>query len=640
MRAVLLPLLALLVLPGPVLAQMEAIRADDWAAAAIEAARYPDPVAAKLVDYYRMLAPGAATAAEIAAFRRDNPDWPAQDVLARREEEAIAALADDRAVAAAFAKDPPQTDAGRLRLVEALARISDAGAGEAIAAAWAEVAFDPLGQRAFLDRYGARLTPEAEWQRFRRLAIAGSTQANAQATRLDPARQALAEVWLAFLRDDPEAPARRDALPAAQRAEPGPVLEHARFLRRAGRDAEAAALLEAEGTAAQQAAPDLARAFWSERHVLARRLLAAGAAKPAYALVAQHGLDSGSGALDAEFLAGWIALRRLDDPKAAAAHFARLGTLSGSAITQGRALYWQGRAAAARGDRAAATGHYTAAARWITTYYGQLAVLALGEGDAGLAARVRAAHDPAFDDGRLALFAGRELVRAAALLIGWDEPRRARFFFQRLAELAADPVDQALAARLAANMGRPELAVLVARRAGVDGVMLPETGWPMPYVPGTETVEPALALAIMRQESSFEPGAVSPAGARGLMQLMPGTARAMARRLGEPTTLPRLTADADHNMRLGTAYLRQVLDDSDGCLPCAAASYNAGPRRARDWLAVLGDPRVGEADMIDWIELIPFGETRNYVQRVIENLVIYRARRDETKPHPLAAWAH
>ncbi len=638
MRAALLPLLALLALPAPASAQMEAVRRDDWATAEIAAARHPDPVASKLVRYYRLLAPGAAPAGEIAQFRRENPDWPAQPLLARRWEEAVAAILDDGVVVRTFAATPPQTDAGRMRFAEALDRAADRRAGEAIRVAWVESTLSPAAENDFLGRYGTRLTPDAQWQRFQRLAWAGSAQAAAQAGRLDPSRQAVAEVWLALKRDDPEAPARRTALPAAQRAEPGLVLENARFLRRAGRDTEAAGLLVAQGAAAQKAAPDRSGAFWSERHLLTRRLLRAGDARTAYALVAGHGQADGADALEAEFLAGWIALRRLNDPAAAERHFSQLAALSKAAITQGRALYWLGRAAAARGDTAAATSRYQAAAAWMTTYYGQLAALALGEGDAGLAQRIRGARDPGTDQERLAAFAGRELTRAAALLIGWDEPRRARIFLLRLSELAPDSVDRALTARLATGMGRPELAVWVARRAAIDGTMLPETGWPMPYDPPAGAVEPALAYAIMRQESNFEPNAVSPAGARGLMQLMPGTAQSVARKLGTPTNIPRLTADTDHNMQLGTAYLRQVLDEAEGCMPCAAASYNAGPGRTRDWLATNGDPRMGQADMIDWIEMIPFNETRNYVQRVIENVVIYRARRGETKPHPLADW--
>lgn len=621
----------------PAAAQMAAVRADDWATAELQAARHPDPVAVKLVRFYRMLA-GAAPAVEIAQFRRENPDWPMQDVLTRRWEEASAAIIDDKAALHAFGNTALRTDAGRIRLADALDRTADSRATHAIRAAWIEAGGD--AERAFLDRHAARLTPDTHWDRFRALAWAGATQAaTRQAARLDPARKPAAEIWLALRDNDPDAPARRAALPAALRDDPLLVLEHARLLRRTNRDTEAATLLIAAGTAAQEATPSARLSgFWSERHLLARRLLRWGEAQTAYRLVAGHGQPDGAAALDAEFLAGWIALRRLNDPASAEAHFTRLAAMSQAAITQGRAMYWLGRAAAARGDAAAARERHQAGAAWMTTYYGQLAALALGESDADLAARIRGARDPRADEARLAEFAGRELTRAAALLLDWGEPRRARFFLLRISEVAADPVDRALAARLAAGMGRPELGVWVARRAAVSGTMLPDTGWPMPFDPPAEPVEPALAHAIMRQESNFEPDAISPAGARGLMQLMPGTARMVARRIPETTSPARLLNDTDHNMRLGTLYLRQVLDDADGCLPCAAAAYNAGPRRLREWLEDHGDPRMGQIDMIDWIELIPFNETRNYVQRVTENVVIYRAKRGEARPHPLAPW--
>jgi soluble lytic murein transglycosylase len=297
---------------------------------------------------------------------------------------------------------------------------------------------------------------------------------------------------------------------------------------------------------------------------------------------------------------------------------------------------WLARTATARGDADAARAEYTEAASWPSTFYGQLAALALG-GDP--AAQIRASRDPPFDSGRTLRFVSHELARAAIWLVGWGEPHRAQPFLLRLDDLLPDPADRALAARLADGFGLPDVAVSLARRAGRDGVTLLETGWPeAAVIPADAGVEPALALGLIRQESSFDPTVVSPSGARGLMQLMPATATQLGQRLGLPAPLPALTADPDLNVRLGTAYLRGLLDRFDGALPLAIAAYNAGPARVQTWLAELGDPRTGAVDMIDWLELIPLGETRNYVQRVIENIVIYRAHRGETTPHPLARW--
>jgi soluble lytic murein transglycosylase len=196
-----------------------------------------------------------------------------------------------------------------------------------------------------------------------------------------------------------------------------------------------------------------------------------------------------------------------------------------------------------------------------------------------------------------------------------------------------------MAAHLAAGFGMPETAVAVARKAGREGVVLIDAGWPMAAeVPADAGLEPALALGIIRQESSFDPVTVSPVGARGLMQLMPSTATQVAKTLGIRGTLPSLTADTALNIRLGSSYLSGLMGDFAGCTPLAVAGYNAGPGRVAEWLGTNGDPRAGGADMIDWVEEIPFGETRNYVQRVIENEVIYRAKRGDASPHPLAPW--
>jgi soluble lytic murein transglycosylase len=422
------------------------------------------------------------------------------------------------------------------------------------------------------------------------------------------------------------------------------MLDQARVLRRADQDADALALWLAQGPAAQASVPTSRLAdYWGERHILARRLLRNGDDQGAYALVSAHGQAAAEQVTDAEFLAGYIALRRLKQPTVAIRHFRALASASHAMITQGRAWYWLGRAEAAAGRDP--KPFYARAATLPTTFYGQLAAVALGEDADALARRINALKDPGFTPLQVSYLAGRELAHAAGLLAGWSEPRRAYAFLLRLDELSPDPSDRALAARYALGLGMPEMAVFIARRMGRDGVALPEAGWPMPVEPPAthSRVDPAVALGLMRQESSFEVGVVSSAGARGLMQLMPATAQIVARQLGEGTSPAVLTSDPQHNMRLGTAYLAGLLDRFGGSLPLAAAGYNAGPNRVDTWLADNGDPRPGAIgvpiDMIDWIELIPFNETRNYVQRVLENVVVYRAKRGETMPTLVAEWA-
>jgi soluble lytic murein transglycosylase len=278
------------------------------------------------------------------------------------------------------------------------------------------------------------------------------------------------------------------------------------------------------------------------------------------------------------------------------------------------------------------------AAKWPTTFYGQLAAVALGDTPAELNARILALRDPAWTPPQAVTFLGRELARAAMVLVAWGEPWRARPFLLRLQDASPDPIMQSMAARLALGFGLPDQAVAIARHAGRDGLILADTGWPTTVTPPAGPVEPAVTLGVIRQESGFDVNAASPAGARGLMQLMPGTAADMARQLGVQPSLVSLTGDPQENMKLGTTYLQGLLDRFGGSLALALAAYNAGPGHVLDWLTTIGDPRAGAIDMIDWIELIPFGETRNYVQRVIENVAVYRARLGVTAPYPLAPW--
>ena len=618
-----------------------AIKADRWAEAQAAAVRFADPVTEKLVLYYRLLAPGAATAPEIAAFMHANPDWPNQALLERRRQDAIAAEPDDSLVLAQCALTPPTQAASMLRCAEALANGGRNGDATAMARnAWVGVIADSATEGVFLRRWAGITTAEDEWSRFQRLAWRDPIAAARQIPRLAPGRRATAEARLALKRDDAAADGLYGALSQVQRADPGLMLDRARYLRRANRGQEAASLWIRHGEAAQAAAPDRLTEFWSERNAVARRLLREGEKQAAYAVVAGHGQTASEARADAEFLAGFIALRYLNEPAQAKRHFTTLAAVSRAAITQGRAHYWLGRTAAATGQDP--TADYTRAAAWPTTFYGQMASLALGEDTAVLADRIRTLRDPPWNPDVVLAFAAHEVVRAAAWLVAWGDPLRARAFLLRMDEIAPIAAERTLTASLALRVGLPDMAVFVARRVGRDGGMLPQAGWPMPYEP-PPGMDAAVALAVMRQESSFDIGAVSTSGARGLMQLMPFTAQDVAKKLGISTSLPALTGDPAHNMKLGTTYMRDMLGRFGGSLPLAAAAYNAGPHRVDQWLAENGDPRLttaasGGIDMVDWIEIIPFNETRNYVQRVLENVVIYRARRNEDTPTLLAQW--
>ncbi len=631
-------LLGAVVLARPASADnpMGFVRADEWGRAAAAVADAPDPVAGKLVTFYRLLAPGAATPDEIAAFMKVNPDWPDQTLLARRRQEAIVADGDPADAAAQCAAGSITLPAALVRCAAAFAATGHpAAAARAARRAWAGGFADPTAVPAFLVRWSSVLTPGDEWSRFAVLLRGDPAAAAAEIPRLAPPRRAAARAWMALRQNAPDGDALFSALPAAEQAIPDLVLARARWLRRADQETAALAFWRAQGFAAERASPSARRAvFWNERAILARTLLRDGDAAGAFAAADDTAQTASAAAASAGFLSGFIALTALHEPAVAATCFHRLTTVSRAAITEARAHYWLGRAAAAAG--ADPDGEYRAATAWPTTFYGQLAAQALGENPAAL---IDAVRDPGFTRDQAWAFTGHELVRAALLLAAWDEPGRARAFLFRMAEVAPDPAEQTLAARLALALDLPETAVFIARRMGLEGRMLPQAGWPVPVrLPAAGTVDPAVVLAVIRQESSFDRGAISPAGARGLMQLLPGTAEQVARALGASVTRVALTADAERNIQLGTAYLRQLLARYDGSVPLAVAAYNAGPHRVDQWLVENGDPRPHPTAMLNWIELIPFGETRNYVQRVLENVEVYLARQGTSAPALTAQW--
>ena len=436
--------------------------------------------------------------------------------------------------------------------------------------------------------------------------------------------------------------AQADGIPHTRASpEQVPFLAQVQTLHATGNDPQAAALWASQGKAAAAQADDAERLlFWPAQDQLARALLLANDAKNAYAVIIAvnppiSGASARSQIADRDFLAGFVLLRFLHNPTAAATWFTDLASSSTAVITQARAYYWLARC------ESGATAHadYQRAASYPTTYYGQLAALALGETPASLAAQIRNVQEPGFSAGQALDFAMMELPRAAALLVQMNDPADAQIFLNRLGQTAADDRTRELAARLALGLGLPQSAVAIARSAGIAGQMLVHEGWPQPVSPPSG-VDPAVSLGIMRQESSFDPTAISGSGARGLMQLMPATARKTAKLNGMP--INGNLYDANFNMALGVAYINQLILSFGDCLPLAIAAYNAGPTNVANWLAENGDPEMksapGGANIIDWIEEIPFSETRNYVQRVTESIVVYRALQTGNAPDPLARW--
>jgi soluble lytic murein transglycosylase len=614
--------LLLLLFICPALAQtspmLEAMRARDWAAAHRLAGT---PLGDKLIDFIRLLTPEQAAPDEILEFLAVNRDWPDRPVLLQRYGEALVRDADERDVARLCAAHRPSAAPALLRCAEAYGLIGQHDkAVEAARDAWVGGITQADEEASFLARWSQAVTQADQRTRFTRLVTANPGAALRQLARLDGDFRTLAMARLAFKREEPASLSVLATVREALRNDPALLLDQARFLRRTHAEQAAAALWETSlGKAEASLPPSQRSAFWAERDTLARALVQLAKVQDAYQVAQDPGLPQEQ-AQESTFLAGWIALRFLHDPTQARARFLELDGLAHAAISAARAKYWLGRSAA---DSAQAQAAYKNAAAWPLTYYGQKAALAAGETEASLRARLAALRDPDLKPGEAARAQSSDLFQAAQLLVGWQDSKRAADFFVALLQAPASLAQREVVAETALADGMADVAVLAGRLAGRDGEALPVSGWPRPVQPPPGPVPPALALAVMRQESSFDPKIISAAGAHGLMQVMPGTAAELAR--ADHVAAGPLS-DPAVNMRLGSAYLRGLLDRFGGVVPFAVAAYDAGPHRVQLWLDA-NRPDAGDDDaMTDWIEMIPFGETRNYVQRVLENRLVYDAQ--------------
>ena len=599
---------------------------EEYAAAEAIARGARDPVVVDLARWRRLLR-GAGSVVEMVAHLAAHPDWGG-DAIIRREAERAAPPGLSRAqLDALFAGEAPQTGSGAIRLAEALAASGLGPAADAeIARAWRETPLTRDERERIESGWPAVARRHAEDRLDAMLWRGEEAQARAVAPLVSPGWRALAEARIALRERRPGVDGLIARVPASLAGDPGLAYERFVWRDRNNRDADAEALLAARSRSAQSLGRPEA---WARRRGwVARRVFREGRARDAYALASSHRLIEGSDFAQLEWLAGWIALRGLGDAERAAGHFLRMWHEVYTPISRGRAGYWLGRAYEAAGDSRRARTWYAQAAEHPTSFYGQLAAE-----KAGAEIRPALAARDGVSDWRGAGFAEGSAPGAIRLLAAAGHGNRARWFLTSLAGDLETRADFAALGALALEIGRPDAAVRLAKTAAARGHVIMDIYYPVTdLAEASGPIEPALAKAIARQESELNPEAVSPAGARGVMQLMPATARKVARDLGLSYDRGRLTADPLYNARLGATYMAQMLERYDGAHILAAAAYNAGPSRVDRWLATLGDPRRG-VDPLDWIEHIPFSETRNYVQRVLEGLHVYRARLGLPAPH-------
>lgn len=605
---------------GQKLAQaIEAMKADDWPTAARLVTQIGDQSARTYYDW-RKLRASQGTWPEYVKFNRENGDWPGLPLLRKRGEVLIPVGRPANEIVSFFADAAPRTGTGALRLAEALTNLNQADqAQNVIIAAWQSMPLTADERQEIHRRYASILSPH-HWARADQMIWEGQfDQAASVKPYLTAGQQALVDTRIALRQGKDGVNKMINALATTYKSDPGLAYDRFRWRLRNDLSDDAERLLRAQSASrAKLGRPEI----WADRRrQMARRALRDGRPEIAYELASKHYLSPGtSGYTDLEWLSGYIALKRLGQAEKAVTHFRRLRNVSVSPITQGRVWYWLGRAHEANGNPEKAKEGYTVAARFPTSFYGQLA-----------AARANIPPDPRLTgipgaNWKGARFLSSDIFRTGVLLHQAGERYEGGWFFTHLATSLTEQEQAGLGTYLL-SIDRPNMALRVAKRAARDGRIIAA-----PYYPITELarlnnrVPPELTMAIARQESELNPDVESPAGARGLMQVMPGTAQDVAKQLGVAYSKDRLRQDWRYNADLGTAYLAQMLSRYNGSYVLAAAAYNAGPRRADRWIAQFGDPRRPGADVEAWIESIPFRETRNYVMRVLEGVGVYRVR--------------
>ena len=602
---------------------IELVRKHKPADATQAQAAISDPVAKKLAEWIILRSDdNGASVERYRAFIATNPSWPSQTFLRRRIEAALwDDHRDDATVWGWFANESPLSAKGRFSLARVMiARGDRANAERLVREAWRNDSMSEDAENAALDLFGALLTPGDHKARMDFM-LYGSEQDAAlrAAKRLGANQVALAKARIAAYRKASNTKALLDAVPHELHGDPGYIFSKIQLLRREEKFAEAAQLMLG-------APKDPGRLYnldewWIERRLLSRKMLDVGEHRTAYLIARDAALPARDiYKTEQEFTAGWIALRFLTDPATAAQHFSRIGVGSANPTALARAGYWQGRAAEAAGRSQEARAAYTAAAAQSTSYYGQLARAKLGLPQIDLngapAARGRGIE-------RL------EIVRAVQLLYALDERDTALPIFGDMGE-NGDPDALAGLGELASRNGDARGMLLLGKAALNRGLPFDFYAYPVSGIPPFKSIGPeveqSIVFAIARQESAFNPNVVSPANAYGLMQVTPDAGKYVCKKYGASFDLGRLKTDPVYNAALGAAELGGLIEDYRGSYIMTFAAYNAGRGSVKKWIERYGDPRDAKVDAVDWVELIPFSETRNYVQRIMENLQVYRAR--------------
>lgn len=588
----------------------------EWRAALITA-ESAGPVARDIIEWHRLRA-GQGDFDAVQRFLARRPDWPGLKLLRRKAETRLPLGSRADEVIAFFSTEPPQTGAGARALIAAYrAKGMTADAEAEAVQTWLTRIMAPSDETALLRQYGDTLKKHHEARLDMLLWRDARKSAERMYPRVSKGWQQLAKARLELRKNTKNVDGLIAQVPESLRNHPGLNFERMQWRARRGKTQGAIDLMiEAGGDKLGQPT------YWAGwRRSIARAEMRKGRIDLAYRLASQHGLTEGSHFADLEWLSGYLALTYRKDAETALKHFLRFRGAVETPISLGRAGYWEGRAHEMLGDDENARLAYAFGAEYQTSFYGLLA-----------AERIDAPLDPAltgetqYPRWRTTSLPTSSVFQAAQLFIAAGDRNRAEQFLRHMAE-TLPPEEIGALGDFVLDAGEPHLAVMIGKQAAQRGITLPKMYFPVASLGIVDFPVPReLALAIARRESEFDPGVQSGVGARGLMQLMPATAKAVANYLDIPYSRERLMTDPAYNARLGTAYLDELMEIFGGNVVMVSAGYNAGPGRPIRWMKERGDPRKGEIDIVDWIEHIPFDETRNYVMRVTESLPVYRAR--------------
>ncbi len=599
--------------------------------------------ARKLVDW-TALRSGYGRPQDFSEFLDANPMWPDQRLMTRRLEQALFIDGGSaKGILKHFEKKKPAFDAGIAAKASAHLALGNKNKAKQLAAeAWCGGGIAASREEAFLKRFGALLTNADHQCRVDRLLVANHRWTNTRKTKAHAIRRAIklldkkyqkkATARLAAFLRQRVATKWLNQVPAELAKEDwGFAFQKVQHLRQAKKYEAAWKLLKTVPTD-----PDKIinrDAWWEERHRNALAALRKKRNKLAYSFVADIRPESVNPAKDQAFFAGWVALRKLAKPKQALEHFTRMRELVDGPLSSSKAEFWLGRTNMALGNKEKAREHYKKGAEYRDTFHGQLSRQALSPQDSTMELPLPTA--PANE--QIKRFLENDAVQAATIAHREGLPRtHVLKFFRAIAKKLESEAEVAMLAQLANALGDGQLEVRTGKTGIARGFNMYIYSYPVAGIPAFKPLrkspERALMLAIARQESEFNTRIVSGAGARGIMQVMPITARHVCRDYKIKCRIKDLLTDPEYNAKIASAYIADRTDDFAGSYILTFTGYNAGPGRTRQWLRTIGDPRDKRIEPLDWIYRIPFEETRKYTQKVLSNVQVYRARLGEKKP--------